>query len=293
MQEIKDVASWTVTYEGIAPLGKWTDKPKWSIRKTLIAWGITTYMYPRKLSWEWIWKVSDDMLFIWDNRATLEYALTDDLVIPTLSTVSIASDNLDTTLAKVWDTITLTIISTEELIEPVVTIAGQTATVTIWGDKKNWTAAYTIAWTETEWLTTFSIAFTDLYGHAWAPVTAVTDASTVTIDYTLPTLVSAIQDIVTQFTVTLSELALASTITKANDGWFIVYDLVNPLTTYAISAIAPGATDDLVVLTCADTTASLANWFRITYANVWNGTVSDKVWNLMATDATWVTIAWV
>lgn len=78
-------------------------------------------------------------------------------------------------------------------------------------------------------------------------------------------MLSAVKDLVTQITVTLSELAQALTITKANDGGFTVFETGTPATTYAVTAIAPGATDDLVVLTVADMTASAAAGVTITY----------------------------
>ena len=113
----------------------------------------------------------------------------------------------------------------------------------------------------------------------------------VSVDITAPTMLSAVKDLVTQITLTLSELALASTTTKANNWWFTVFQTGTPTTTYAVSSIAPGATNNLVVLTVADMTASALTGVTITYTAGWNGTVSDVVGNLMATNATWVIIA--
>lgn len=60
-----------------------------------------------------------------------------------------------------------------------------------------------------------------------------------------------------------------------------------------MSAVAPGATNDLAVLTVANMTASAAAGVTIKYATGGNGTVADPTGNLMATNATGVLItAW-
>ena len=137
----------------------------------------------------------------------------------------------------------------------------------------------------------FTIDFADNAGNAGTQVTAVTGGSGVTFDKTAPTLVSAAKDLVTQITVTLSELAAAASITKANAGGFTVFETGTPGTTYAVSAIAPGATNDLVVLTVADMTASAAAGVTVAYAAGGNGTVAAPTGNLMATNATGVVVA--
>lgn len=124
-------------------------------------------------------------------------------------------------------------------------------------------------------------------------VTDTTDESELTFDKTLISLDSAVRDTDTQLTVTLSELALNTTIDKANAGGFVVHATGAPGTTYAVSAIAPGATDDEVELTVADVSASSLVGLTIKYTAGGNGTVSDLSGNLMATDATGVPVsAW-
>lgn len=75
----------------------------------------------------------------------------------------------------------------------------------------------------------------DLAGNA---ITAAPTNATFAIDNTVPTLASAAYDSDTQITVTLDSLALASTITKANAGGFVVTETSGVLN-YAVSGIAP------------------------------------------------------
>lgn len=164
-------------------------------------------------------------------------------------------------------------------------------------DSPNWTLKeITVSWTVTS--TKYPCNLQD-----WKPTDAPlfkwdnrTDYnySFVKVDETThPTLVSATRDDATTITVTLSELALATSITKANAWWFTVYETWTPTTEYAVSAIAPWATNDLVELTVADTSASDLAWLTVTYTKGWNWTIEDLSWNLLLTNATWVVIpAW-
>lgn len=61
---------------------------------------------------------------------------------------------------------------------------------------------------------------------------------TFTVDNTAPTLASAVRNTDTQLTVSLSELALDTTITQSNDGGFVV-TRTGEVDTYTVSAIAP------------------------------------------------------
>lgn len=231
-------------------------------------------------------------LLVWNAAAAIEFVI--DTTSPTLDTVSIASNNTDTAYAKVWDVVTLTFVASEDLeSKPVVTIAWQTiapASVIEWVDAAHWTTTYTMASWDIAWSVPFTINAVDIYGNVLAQVSATTDSSAVIFDKTVPTLVSLTRDSNTQITVTLSEFAKESTITKANAGWFVVADTVTPATTYAVSAIAPWATDDLVVLTVASMAASGINGITVTYTQWGNGTVSDLAANLLATDAVGLSI---
>ncbi|MEM1037721.1 MAG: Ig-like domain-containing protein [Pseudomonadota bacterium] len=114
---------------------------------------------------------------------------TPDTTAPTLTTVTIASDNaVSTAHAKRGDDITLSITSDETLVAaPTVTIAGISASVT--GSGTNWSATVTLPSSPTEGAAAFSISnFEDAAGNAGATVTATTDASTVAIDVTEPRL---------------------------------------------------------------------------------------------------------
>lgn len=112
-----------------------------------------------------------------------------------------------------------------------------------------------------------------------------------TEDIVAPTLSSAARTNDTTLEVTLSELADVDSITKANAGGFTVEDAVTPATTYAVSAIAPGATNNKVILTVATVAASQLTGLKVKYTATGNGTVEDVAWNALETDATGVTIA--
>ncbi|MFA6552197.1 MAG: Ig-like domain-containing protein [Candidatus Paceibacterota bacterium] len=107
-----------------------------------------------------------------------------DNTLPTLPTVTIASNNSSTTMAKIGDIITLTFAAIENVQTPTVTIAGNTAIVT--GSNQNWTATYTMAGTEAETVIPFTINFSDLANNAGMQVTSTVGGSSVTFDKTLP-----------------------------------------------------------------------------------------------------------
>lgn len=102
--------------------------------------------------------------------------------------------------------------------QPVVTIGGRTAAVTIGGDAKTWTAAITLAEGDTEGLLPFTINAKEIGGRQLDPVSTLTSGAGVTFDKTAPTLESAELDTDTQITVSLSEVAKTASITKANAG---------------------------------------------------------------------------
>lgn len=144
---------------------------------------------------------------------------------------------------------------------------------------------------DTEGVVPFTIDFFDEGGNAGVQVTAVTSGASVTFDKTTPTLVSASRTDNTHVEVTLSELGLTASITKANAGGFTVSDTVTPATTYAVSAIAPGSDNTKVVLTVATIAGSQVTGVTVKYAAGGNGTVSDQTGNLLATNATGVAVA--
>ncbi|MEE8152057.1 MAG: LamG domain-containing protein, partial [candidate division NC10 bacterium] len=122
---------------------------------------------------------------------------------------------------------------------------------------------------------------TDIAGNALADVLS---GGVSEVDGAAPILLSAVRDSDTQITVTLSELAASASITKANDGGFTVTQTGGG-PTYAVSAINPGATDDLVVLTVADMAVSGSAGVTVTYATGVNGTVEELASNTLSTSA--------
>ena len=115
-------------------------------------------------------------------------AVTFDKTAPTLSAVSIVSNNTyNTALAKVGDALTLTFTSNEDVQDPpTVTIGGSSATVT--GSGTSWSATRTMASGDSEGGVVFTIDFLDLTGNVGTQVTATTDASGITFDKTAPTM---------------------------------------------------------------------------------------------------------
>ncbi|MBK8478756.1 MAG: fibronectin type III domain-containing protein [Opitutaceae bacterium] len=107
-----------------------------------------------------------------------------DSTAPAFTTVSLASNNGSPALARLGDTLTLTLTASEVLRAPTVTIAGQIATVT--GSGTSWLATTTVASGTTEGVAAISILFTDLSGNVGTVVTTTTDSSRVTIDTTVP-----------------------------------------------------------------------------------------------------------
>ncbi|MCX6809683.1 MAG: Ig-like domain-containing protein [Candidatus Berkelbacteria bacterium] len=114
---------------------------------------------------------------------------TKDTSTPTLSPVTIASSNADNTIAKVGDTVTLNITSSESITTPTVAIVGQTALVS--GSGTSHSATYTLQSGDTEGIVTFQISgYSDANGNPGATVSAVTNASSVLFDRTAPSMVS-------------------------------------------------------------------------------------------------------
>lgn len=120
--------------------------------------------------------------------------VTKDTMIPTLLSATIASDNTDTTLATVGDTVTLLFETNETVGTPVVTIDGNAATVTS-VIANIWEATRVIQSGDTEGLLGFTIDFTDTAGNDGLQVGATTDLSGVVFDETAPTVVVTTSDV--------------------------------------------------------------------------------------------------
>ena len=122
-------------------------------------------------------------------------AALNDKAAPTLSAVSIVSDNSTlTTWATTGDVITLSITASENIQAPTVTFqsGGNNISVadTVAGSGTTWTAQYTANSGDTEGEVSFVISFSDTAGNAGTNVTAVTNSSLVLFDKTAPTLTS-------------------------------------------------------------------------------------------------------
>jgi hypothetical protein len=112
-----------------------------------------------------------------------------DLTPPTLTSVTIASNNANPARAKVGNNITLTFTASETIATPTVSIAGHSFTATN-SSGNTWSAAYQMASGDTEGVVPFSIAFADTAGNN-ATVTTTTNGSSVTFDKTAPTITAA------------------------------------------------------------------------------------------------------
>ena len=115
-----------------------------------------------------------------------------DEVAPTLSNVSIVSNNSINTLAKADDEITLTFTASESISTPTVTFksgegfiaSGSVSYNNATGDL--WTASYTVSAADNNGSVTYSIAFSDSAGNAGNPVTS--GSGSVTVDTTRPSM---------------------------------------------------------------------------------------------------------
>ena len=117
--------------------------------------------------------------------------VTFDSVVPTLSVVSIASDNsISDDQAKVGDFVTVSFTATgnESLQTPVVTIDGEAATEAQNGNDYTWTATKEMDAEDNEQDVVFNISFKDLAANLGTAVTAVLDASSVEFDGTDPSI---------------------------------------------------------------------------------------------------------
>jgi gliding motility-associated-like protein len=113
-----------------------------------------------------------------------------DKAIPTLTAVTIASNNANIAKAKTGDVVTLNFTASETIGTPVVSILGNTATVTNTA-ANDWTATYTTQAGDADGVIPFNIAFADVAGNVGTAITATTNASSVTFDKTAPTLTAA------------------------------------------------------------------------------------------------------
>lgn len=113
-----------------------------------------------------------------------------DVTAPTLTSVTIASNNANTAKAKTGDVVKVTIVASEEIQNVSGTIAGNVATaVNTTGN--TWELTVTMLIGNTEGTVAFNIVFEDLAGNDGTPVSSTTNSSAVVFDRTAPTVISA------------------------------------------------------------------------------------------------------
>jgi gliding motility-associated-like protein len=117
------------------------------------------------------------------NNSTIRF----DKTIPFLSTVTLASNNVNSAISKPADIVTVSFTSNEAVFTPAVTIAGHTAAVNNTSGN-NWTASYTMTNTDTDGNISFVVSFIDISGNAGTTVTTTTNNSTIRFDKTIPLL---------------------------------------------------------------------------------------------------------
>ena len=185
---------------------------------------------------------------------------------PTLSSVSIASNNSTTTLAKADDVVTLTFTASEAISTPVVTFQSGGAAITDTSvtyantSGNTWTAAYTVNASDTSGSVTFSIAFADTVGNAGTAVTATSNSTSVTasLDTTAPTLSSV--SIVTNNAIT----------SVANDG-----DVVTLTLTASEAISTPTVTFKSGGAAITDTSVTYTNTTGNTWTAAYTANASD------------------
>jgi hypothetical protein len=121
-----------------------------------------------------------------DTIVKLQLIANSDLTSPTLTTVTMASNNADTKKAGIGKEITLTIVADESIQKPTVTIAGKDANVT--GSGANYSATYTVQSGDVN--SNFVISnIKDTIGNPTSNVSTLNPASNlVSIDTIIPTL---------------------------------------------------------------------------------------------------------
>ena len=106
---------------------------------------------------------------------------------PVLSPVTISSNNANPIYAAIGDTVTVSFTADGVIDTPTVTLLGEAASVTNTSGN-DWTATVAVGAGTAEGAATFTITASLLSGSEVATVSATTDASSVTVDKTAPTL---------------------------------------------------------------------------------------------------------
>jgi hypothetical protein len=170
-----------------------------------------------------------------------------DQTVPLLSTVSISSNNVNSSIASVGNTITLNFAATEKVEIPVITIASKSVTVAP-GNNNTFVASYTLTDSDSEGIVPFSIDFTDLAGNAGAKVTVTTNGSSVNYTKTAPSVLSINRYSPTTSSTSASSLTYRATFSVKVNGVdkddFLLTTLSGSVSaTLAANALQPVGTD--------------------------------------------------
>jgi hypothetical protein len=173
-----------VTINGVTVTAVATGTPnRWTASKTMTEETPDGGLIPFTIDFKDVYNNSGDRVTSTTDGSSVTYYPNP----PLLSSVSIASNNPNTSLAKVGNIITITFSSASLLQNVVVLISGQTATASGSANKKDWTATYTMQEANAEGIIPFVINFENTSGKTGEPVSATTNSSTVTFDKTKPT----------------------------------------------------------------------------------------------------------
>ena len=168
-----------------------------------------------------------------------------DITAPTLSNVSIASNNATSTLAKAGNDITLSFTASEVISTPVVTFQSGGAAITDGSivytntSGNTWTSVYTANASDTDGSVSYSIAFSDAAGNAGTAVTSGTGS--VTTNTSAPTLSN----------VSIASNNATSTLAKAGNDITLSFTASEVISTPVVTFQSGGAaiTDGSIVYT--------------------------------------------
>lgn len=206
--------------------------------------------------------------------------ITADTMVPTITPVTIASDNANTDWAKTGDKVTVSFTGSEALTGVSSTMFAGIPVLSTNPGGNNWTAERTTNGTETEGLVSFTLDFQDLAGNTGTQVTAVTDASSVTFDKTAPTL---------PLVSIASNNALDTTLAKSNDTITVTFTVADNLATTASISGAPtilssAATDTVTTVGAGQTIARFTDGSETSEVVVpFSFAVQDQAGNVSAT----------
>jgi len=123
------------------------------------------------------------------NSTSDSSSVTYDKTAAIFNAVTIATNNSDTTLATIGDEITLSFTTSEDILSPIVTILGQSASIS--GGPINWNALYTTQGSDTEGIVLFTISnIINLVGITTNNVTTQTSGANVTFSKTVTSILS-------------------------------------------------------------------------------------------------------